>query len=250
MISKVKRMLRSIIRQSGFDIRRYQPQRLELGKSAVADIRHFLQGAQEPTIFDVGANLGQTAKQYAHAFPEAQIHSFEPSPSTFALLQANCSSYPKVACWNYGVGAQDGTLELLENDCSDMSSFLEPSAFSIGHVTKRTTANVVSLDSFAKQHDIHFIHLLKSDTQGFDFEVFKGAKQLMNSKQIGLIYFEFIFSDMYKHLPSFDQVFQYLTNKGFLLVSFYEFHFQKQLASWSDALFINRDYYNKTVERA
>lgn len=240
-------MIRKLVRLMGFDVKRYNSKQF-LGRNAFDDIRHFLKGIKEPTIIDVGANVGQSALRYLNHYTRARIHSFEPSPSTFEKLRANCSPYPQVSCWNCGVGFKEGLLEFLENDRSDMSSFLAPSETSWGKIIKKTNVKVVSLDSFTKEQDITFIHLLKSDTQGFDFEVFKGAKRLMDEKKIGLIYFEFIFSKMYANLPAFDHVFRYLSDEGFLLVSFYDFHYQKELASWTDALFISRDYYKKRVE--
>ena len=47
---------------------------------------------------------------------------------------------------------------------------------------------------------------------------------------------------MYKDLPSFAQVYDFLIRRDFLLVSFYQFFYQKQLASWTDALFVHKYY--------
>jgi FkbM family methyltransferase len=38
------------------------------------------------TIFDVGANIGQTAKTYRRLFPSAEIWSFEPFPASYESL--------------------------------------------------------------------------------------------------------------------------------------------------------------------
>jgi FkbM family methyltransferase len=243
MNSKTKTIIKKITRKIGFDIKRYSPKQIENGRNAFIDIRSFLKGIEEPTIFDVGANVGQSALRYVKDYPNSRIHSFEPSPTTFDKLRTTCSSHSQVNCWNYGVGSENGVLEFLENNHPDMSSFLPPSEFAWGKIIKKTDVKVVSLDSFAQEQQIDYIHLLKSDTQGFDFEVFKGAKRLMQEKKIGLIYFEFIFSDMYKNSPSLDHIYRYLIDQGFLLVSFYDFHYQKGLASWTDALFISHDYY-------
>ena len=39
------------------------------------------------TVFDVGANYGQTAIRFSKAFPSAIIHSFEPVESNFRILK-------------------------------------------------------------------------------------------------------------------------------------------------------------------
>ena len=111
-----------------------------------------------------------------------------------------------------------------------------------GKVTKETLVEVRTIDQFCNDENIEQIDILKSDRQGFDFEVFKGAECTIRTRKIGPIYFEVIFSDMYKDLPSFAQVYDFLVRRDFLLVSFYQFFYQKQLASWTDALFVHKSY--------
>lgn len=200
-------------------------------------------------VFDVGANVGQSVDRFRKSFPMSCIHSFEPSPSTYKKLRTHCKNTPGVKTWNFGVGSTDTTLALSENSHSNMSSFLLPGETCWGEVIKTTDVKVVSLDSFARDQQIEFIHVLKSDTQGYDFEVFKGATQLMAENRIGLIYFEFTFSDMYKNSPSFDEVFRFLSERNFVLVAFYKQHFQDELVSWTDALFISREFNRKRVEQ-
>ena len=206
-------------------------------------MRRFVGDAPRPMIFDVGANYGQSVDKFKKAFPLSFIHSFEPSPITFASLKRHCSAFSDVHVWNLGVGACNGTLPFLENSQSDMSSFLPPSKCGWGEIVRTTDVKITTLDVFAEEQGVEFVHVLKSDTQGFDYEVFKGARNLMRQDKIGLIYFEFIFSDMYKNLPLFHDVFQYLSENRFDLVSFYDFHFQNELVSWADVLFVNRAFY-------
>lgn len=40
-------------------------------------------------IFDVGANIGEVAQQYADIFPNSKIHCFEPTPKIFKQLNQN-----------------------------------------------------------------------------------------------------------------------------------------------------------------
>jgi hypothetical protein len=58
--------------------------------------------------------------------------------------------------------------------------------------------------------------------------------------KIRLLYFEIIFSDMYKNVPRFSEVYDFLLDHGFVLVSLYEFHYQKGLAGWTDGLFMHQ----------
>ncbi len=239
----LRRSGKKLLRRLGYDLVKLPED--PLGADPFRDMQRFLKGVSAPVIFDVGGNVGQTVKKFRNAFPDSTIHSFEPSPTTYEKLKAACQDLPGVSTWNVGVGSSVGTLPFQENDYPDMSSFLAPSTLSWGSIVKTTEVPVVTLDAFADEHGIPFVHLLKSDTQGYDFEVFKGASRLMSENRIALVYFEIIFSDMYKELPLFHDVFRYLWERNFVLVTFYKANFQKELVSWTDALFINRDYYSK-----
>jgi len=236
----IRRTIRDLARYCGIEITRYSPDKM--GRDAFSDMQRFLTDCNEPIIFDVGANVGQSVSLIKETFPSSCIHSFEPSPTTFRTLNDNCRNIPSFHAWNYGVGSQEAILAFLESERSDMSSFLPPSTFAGCKVDKVTNVPVITLDSFTEKNHVDFIHVLKSDTQGYDFEVFKGASRLMQENRIQLIYFEFIFSDMYKGLPKFHDVFCYLSENNFDLVSFYESHFQGNLVGWTDALLVNRKF--------
>ena len=131
-----------------------------------------------------------------------------------------------------------------------MSSFLPPAETCWGEIETTTNVDVLTLDSFASKHHIELIHILKSDTQGYDFHVLKGAEALMKENRIGMIYFEFIFSKMYKDLPSFDEVFRFLLDHHFALVTFYQPFYQQNLLGWTDMLFINSDFQRRGANEA
>jgi FkbM family methyltransferase len=246
-MSNTKRIIRNLLRRTGYDLTRYSPN--ELGRDPFQDMQFFLKGLQCPIVLDVGANVGQSVDEFKKVFPDSFIHSFEPSPSTYTRLTEHCHGLDGVKAWNYGVGSRQTTLPFIENSHSEMSSFLDPSEFCWGQTERTTSVRVLTLDSFAQDQRIEFVHVLKSDTQGYELEVFKGAEGLMKENRIGLIYFEFIFSSMYKGLPSFHEVVRFLSERNFALVSFYQSHFQNDLLSWTDAMFINVDY-NRQRARA
>jgi hypothetical protein len=52
------------------------------------------------------------------------------------------------------------------------------------------TVKVLTLDSFCEQRSIEKIDLLKVDVEGFEIEVFKGAKRMLENKNIQIIAFE------------------------------------------------------------
>jgi FkbM family methyltransferase len=241
----VKQTIRRIFRTLGYDIRRLAAPSNKrpvsnnaVGRNPFDDIASFL-GHKRPVILDVGANVGQSVWNFRSRFSDCILHSFEPSPSTFEKLSENVQNLADVHLWNYALGSTPGQMNFLENSKPKMSSFLPLSDFGWGEITKETTVDVSTVDAFCASHGIETIDILKTDTQGYDYEVFKGCEAMMRAGNISLIYFEIIFSDMYKDLPSFGEVFEFLEARNFRLVSFYEIYYQERLASWTDALFVH-----------
>jgi FkbM family methyltransferase len=240
-MNALKESIRTLVSILGYNVRNTA----SIGVCPFSDMKRFVPTNPNPLILDIGANVGQSMNRFKRTFPSSTIHSFEPSPETFRKLSQNVSTQKDVVIWNCGVGASVCRQVFLENTNSDMSSFLGMSTTGWGQVKRKTVVDVTTVDHFLEAHHIAHVNILKSDTQGYDFEVFKGAERTIRENRIGLIYFEFIFSDMYKNLPSFDEVFRHLIDRNFSLVSIYNFHHQKRLASWADVLFVNREYYAK-----
>ncbi len=241
MLATLKLGAKSALRRLGYDLTRRQADLP--GRDPMEDMHRFTKNIPRPVVFDVGANVGQTVEKIKACLPLAEIHSFEPSPATFELLRNNSARFRGVHLWNYGVGASNAKLPFHENTHSDMSSFLEMTDLGWGQSMGTTLVEVVTLDEFCAKHGLTGIHILKSDTQGYDFEVLKGAAGLMARNQINLIFFEVMFSEMYRGSASFDQIFRFLLDHNFALVTFYGFHFQQGRASWTDALFINNEFH-------
>lgn len=227
----------------GYQLRRTS----SLGRNPFSDVKQFVPTSARPLILDVGANTGQSVANFKEIFPASTIHSFEPSRETFQKLSQNIAGQETVFPWNFALGASTCQQVFFENTHSDMSSFLEPDKTSWGEIAKESTIEVVTLDRFLEAQQIAFVDILKSDTQGYELEVFKGAEEAMRMNRIGLVYFEFIFSEMYKKLPPFDEVYRYLKDRNFLLVSICDLHYRNRLASWGDLLFVNKEYYARTA---
>ncbi len=140
------------------------------------------------------------------------------------------------------MGSAVGKMTFLENSHPDMSSFLPLGPFGWGEVTHETSVEVNTVDRFCYEQGIEEIDVLKSDTQGFELEVFKGAEETIRAKKIRLIYCEMNFVEMYKNMPSFTRIYDFLTDHDFLLVSFYKLQRLGNLASHTDMLFVHKDY--------
>lgn len=215
------RLRRAFRRLTGYDLHK-----MATGQDADWDIQAHV-NRWFPVLFDVGANEGQTAKRFRALFPTATIHAFEPGPPFERLAQM-----PGIHAHNIALGSQPGTLTFNENTVSVMSSFLPLGPDGWGEVTNRREVTVSTVDEFCAQHSIEHIDLLKSDTQGFDLEVLKGAERMFAQGGIRAVYLEVTFAKLYENLPTFDQLYSFLAERGFHLVGIYDLH-----GRWADALF-------------
>jgi FkbM family methyltransferase len=242
----IKSSIHHLFNQLGFDIVRHPPRRM--GEDPFRDMQEFLQGVSRPLVFDVGANEGQSVDIFKRHFPASTIHSFEPSEDTYLKLRDRTSSIAGVSTWNCALGSAVGSKALHENTRPKMSSFLELGSGGWGKIQKTSVVDVTTIDQFCRDKGIDRIDVLKSDTQGYDLEVFKGAAEMMRRNKISLIFCELILCDkMYQGIPRFDETLGFLRDRGFSLVAFYKFHFQDKLGSWTDALLINKDFHSRCV---
>lgn len=240
----MKDLLRKLFKKLGYNV-----SRIPLGNNVYEDMARFLDNAaKETVIFDIGANVGQSVSNFLNYFPKSTIHSFEPGPETFLKLSAKHGNTENVHLQNLAMGSENKKMEFLENEYSDMSSFLDADRSNWGKVTNKVIVDATTVDHYCQQKGISKIDILKSDTQGFELEVFKGSIEMMKASNIRMVYFEFVFSDMYKGLPHFDEVYKFLTDNNFRIVKIYESHFQEGVLSWTDFLFVNANYVTKTLK--
>jgi FkbM family methyltransferase len=171
--------------------------------------------------------------------PGATVHAFEPHPAAFEGMRRVEYDAEKVVMNNCALGAQPGEQTLFENTSSDMSSLLPLGQDGWGRVQARTTVKVLTVDKYCADRGIPRIDLLKSDTQGFELEVLKGASRMLERRLVHLIYLEMIFARLYEGMPRFDALLGFLFDRGFELIALYQIHYLKERAGWTDGLFIN-----------
>lgn len=240
MINIIKKGIISSFRKLGLNISKVN----SYTRTPFEDFQFFLPDTRHPVIFDIGANKGQSINSFRKQFSDSIIYSFEPGTKAFNALSQNFKGKKDIYLNNIALGSKIETKTLKENTISEMSSLLDIGQDGWGEIKQNPSVKVVTIDQFCQDNKIANIDVLKCDTQGYELEVFKGAIEMMKMNKIPLIYFEFIFSDMYKGLPSFADVYQFLTDNNFRLVKTYKEFYQNNLISWTDMLFINIDHYN------
>ena len=81
--------------------------------------------SQNPIIFDVGANKGQSIEIYKRLFNNPKIHAFEPSFQDFQILKKKYESDNNIFLNNFALGDKEEKKTLNVMTKSDTSSFLD-----------------------------------------------------------------------------------------------------------------------------
>lgn len=218
----------------------YVPRNAVWGNDLKEDLKICV-GDNMPVCFDIGANKGQTIEFLLSVFHAPTIYAFEPLSDTFSALVQRFSQM-NVFAHQAAMGANVGTMEINEFASSDLSSFLSlsdnpESRFNGGTPQKVRSVQVLTVDNFVQKNGIKRIDLLKSDTQGFEMEVLRGADKSLQVGLIRNIYLELNFIPIYDGQASPAEVFEFLKDKGFGLVDFYEKERHNNCIQWCNALF-------------
>lgn len=156
---------------------------------------HLQATEKDPIIFDVGANHGQYLTAVMERFGNrVQVHSFEPSPAAFAGMQQKFPGAKNVVLNNTGLGATDNAEETLYCHTpggSGSSIFRKDLPDSAAQYNLTEQIRLRTLDSYVKEHNIPSITLLKVDVEGYEMEVFRGARNTLDAGKIKYIQFEF-----------------------------------------------------------
>lgn len=200
---------------------------------------------EEPIVFDVGMNHGQTLKKIKEVFPVSIIHGFEASKYCFKDLSLNFGSKNDIFLNNLAIGEKVSILKFNEYSWDAMNSFLHR-AYGTAQIKETYEVNVTTIDDYCVKNKISNIHVLKSDTEGFELKVLRGAKKMMEQNKIQFILIELFFDLNFLEQASVGEIFSYLEENNFSLVKFYDFSLTGEgLASKSDALFINKNFNNE-----
>jgi FkbM family methyltransferase len=71
-------------------------------------LRHGVEVGPGDIVLDVGANAGVAGAFFASVCGAGAVHSFEPVPELFELLERNLGRYPACTCHPYGLGRSPG----------------------------------------------------------------------------------------------------------------------------------------------
>jgi FkbM family methyltransferase len=155
-----------------------------------AGMRAFLKETVQPgmSVVDVGANQGLFTLLLSRLTgPSGRVVAFEPDPELFRALDSNCrvNRAVNVTLHNLGLGSRAGNMILYRSlfNAGDnrLATGLPEGSF------RREMVNIVTLDEMGPDR----IDFIKMDVQGWEWEVVRGMRLVMERNPAIRILFEF-----------------------------------------------------------
>jgi len=129
----------------------------------------------EFSIIDVGANIGDTLLMLRQVTGH-MVHCFEGDPFYFRLLEANSSGVGSCALHPVLLSDKPATLRVRSHISLGTSEFKQD--------LSGDPAEFSSIDVFAARHfPGERIGIIKSDTDGFDLRIIRGAAEILQAHQ-------------------------------------------------------------------
>jgi FkbM family methyltransferase len=193
-------------------------------------------------ILDIGAHNGWFFHCWQDWCPAAEVHAFEPYPESFEAMRHLYGADPRVTLNQIGVGARPGELSFNVFGASKVSnSFLAPVEeawntlhYDTGSISK-ILVPITTIDDYIGSKKMNTIRLAKIDVQGYELQVLEGARNSLS--QIDHILIEAGIERLYEGAPRFSDVFEFLQDHGFHLMSMRAWHRGNHVLMETDMLF-------------
>lgn len=159
---------------------------------------------------DAGANMGYFSLIFLANSNKGKVVSFEPNPTIYKLLITNLENNKfkeRGTALEKALSFETGILNFNFGSDAEQSGW--------GHVNSESDKTVVAvkLDDIFISDDI--IDILKIDVEGFEYEVLRGAQNLLSRKLIKNIFFEINDQMLRKSNMTGSLLIKYLSHFGY-----------------------------------
>ena len=184
-------------------------------------------------IIHIGGHYGEELDIYAR-FPSIKdVVIFEPDAKNFKVLQEKASTFNNVKCINKGLGPFSCKMQMYVETANNgqSNSVLKPALHTQQYpgiiFNEKAEIQIHPLD---KYEPASWLNLINIDVQGFELEVFRGAKKTLNN--IDYIIAEVNRAEVYENCCRVDEVDEFLGKYNFKRVET-----QWDGGTWGDAFY-------------
>ena len=222
----IKKKLQNLFNMFGYQVKRFDKKKLSSNEIIKKNL------PQNPIIFDIGANTGQSIDRFTKLCENPEIHSFEPLKKEFEYLKKNYLS-KNIFLNNLAVGSKSEIKSFNISVKSDSSSFYRvnkntkwlksrSSQFNVSeedYIKETIPVEVITLDEYISKKDIKKIDLLKIDTECHEDKVLEGATNTLKNIPVNIILLELRFDDVYDKYMSFSDIENLIPKNKYRMVS-------------------------------
>ncbi len=154
----------------------------------------YIKIAEDSTIFDVGANVGIMALQFAKVAPRGRVYAFEPTNYAFGKLNRNLELNPQI---NNVIPIQT----FVSKESTQRHQLKAYSSWKVdgkkadnkhpvhgGTAMPATDIPAISLDDFCINEKISRVDFIKIDTDGYEIDVLSGAYECIKKYMPQIIF--------------------------------------------------------------
>lgn len=199
---------------------------------------------KNPVIVEAGAYDGSDSVGLARHWPCAVVHSFEPIPELYKILQEKTSEYARIHTYNTAIGDTIGTalMHVSEHPCnpgvpSQSSSLLAPKEhlnYSPIVFKKQITVPITTFDAWADAHKIDHIDFMWLDMQGYEQNALMASPCVMSKVKAVLTEVEFV--EAYEGQFLYADVKKWFEERGFVMIAL-----NTSCGWFGDALFVKKE---------
>jgi|APSaa5957512535_1039671.scaffolds.fasta_scaffold53623_2 FkbM family methyltransferase len=226
-------------------------------------ILKYLLKEKNPTIFDVGANAGQSLVEFKKWWPDSRVHCFEPQHECWDSLDKYQSEYSqndvvinkhavgntfndKAIFYSHDITSGQSGFNKINNKSLDSIDLQKKNEIGEGNVSEyektinhERSVKIIRLDNYMIDNNINHIDLLKIDTQGHEPEVLEGFGEKLS--EVDIVITELMFYDYYERSLSFSDIEKFLHPAGLHLYDIN--HVAKNpmngRTDWVDVIYVN-----------
>jgi len=218
----LKRTVRQILRPCGWELRQFNED-----ISLDTYLWGFFKRYNINCVLDVGARHGEYGVVLRNNNYKGHIISFEPIEENFQQLQRQSKGDALWQTHHYALGSENTTASINVSQGTNLSSFFKTSDYGKQNmpgidVKRVETVPIRKLDDIFQEVMAHIPEpriYLKMDTQGWDIEVLRGAKNSL--AHILALQSEISLQPLYEGMPDWTTSLHEFQERGFVISSLF-----------------------------
>lgn len=235
----VRKLIRKYLNTFGYEIVKLQ------NHIAHSKRNSWLQQLDLRTYLDIGSNEGQFINDMGKVLPGIKIYAFEPIKDCYEKLLVN-TKHLDVTAQNCAIGDKNEETEINVSNNFVSSSILDmeevhSTMYPDSDYVKKEAIKVKCLDDVMKGVELKGNTLIKIDVQGYEEQVLNGGAETVAKASVIII--ETAIKPMYENQWRFDEVYRFITDKGYIFLGFADQILMKTngIPLYADGIFVKKD---------